>query len=385
MSKKKITLILVTLALLFVPIVLAQQPRALTNQNIAALVKDGVPERVIITVIQSGPTDFDTSVATLKKLNERGVSTAITDAMKASRASATMMTVTMPVDSFTESMATMSPAFAKTVAKATSIQPEVCGDEGGPIETMDDCHPLYKTGCSAAAGYDAYLNYLKNLLLKPTSSPVRTFKAKSGFQSLDNDTPDTLTTKNHADHAQELATLGEGKIVQIVGYLYYGYPSGAESCNCGLSSLDAIDYHLGVGFRELSGGQLKTVRDVATYLSSHIRFKKDDPNKAALEPFEQESVVVEMTPHYRAKFHPGWTVQRVETAVGRQVKVVGQLIIDNAHASATQICDYPGANTEKCWRWSAWEVHPITEFYVCTSSTPCATESPNWKRLEDVP
>jgi len=41
MSKKKITLILVTLALLFVPIVLAQQPRALTNQNIAALVKDG--------------------------------------------------------------------------------------------------------------------------------------------------------------------------------------------------------------------------------------------------------------------------------------------------------------------------------------------------------
>ena len=383
MSKRKTICILATLALLLVPITLAQQPQPLTNQNIAALVRDGVSERVIIAVIQSGPTDFDTSAASLRRLNQRGVSTAITNAMKAARAGGTTMTITTAT-SMTDSEMTISPSMARTIVKATSIQPEVCGDEGGPVETMEDCHPRYKTGCSAAAGYDAYLNYLKNLLLKPTSSPVKTFKAKSGFKTLDDNTPETLTTRNHGEHAQDLATLGEGKIVQVVGYLYYGYPSGSESCNCGLGSLDAVDYHLGVGFRELTGTELTTVRDVATYLSSHIRFKRDDPNKAALAPFEQESVVVEMTPHYRAKFHPGWTVQRVETAVGRQVKIVGQLLIDNAHATANQICDYPDANMEKCWRWSAWEVHPVIEFYVCTTATPCATESPNWRKLEDL-
>jgi hypothetical protein len=59
--------------------------------------------------------------------------------------------------------------------------------------------------------------------------------------------------------------------------------------------------------------------------------------------------------------------------------------VDNEHLKASDNCVHPEADTTKCWRASAWELHPVIQFYVCPIGATCAQDSPDWTKLEDLP
>jgi hypothetical protein len=58
-----------------------QAPRPLTNDDVVRLVKDGVPESVIVSSIQSRTSNFDVSPEALISLHKAGVSEKVLDAM----------------------------------------------------------------------------------------------------------------------------------------------------------------------------------------------------------------------------------------------------------------------------------------------------------------
>jgi hypothetical protein len=259
---------------------------------------------------------------------------------------------------------------AHTLAqKASKVEVESCEEE---VDNFEDCHDNHLTGCSLSDNpkYDAYLNYLKNQSPSPTLHPVR-FLTKNDFTNLEGQTPDTLKKGNHALHATELAGLGEGNIYGLIGYLYYAVDTGkksegtkGETCNCQLIHTENSDFHLGIGF---DAAVAKKIRDGETVP------KKD---------LEQTGIVVEMTPHYRAIHHTKWTFPLVQGLAGKQVKVIGQLLIDNEHRLAKDNCADPNADENKCWRASIWELHPVIQFYVCKTTSPCSPNSANWEKID---
>jgi hypothetical protein len=65
--------------------------------------------------------------------------------------------------------------------------------------------------------------------------------------------------------------------------------------------------------------------------------------------------------------------------------VVGQLMVDNEHNVASQNCGHT-PHTSSCWRLSVWELHPVTNFQVCTGADDLCTEtSENWVELGSKP
>ncbi|MDD5544255.1 MAG: hypothetical protein PHX83_13885 [Acidobacteriia bacterium] len=235
------------------------------------------------------------------------------------------------------------------------------------VQTMRDCHDNYPTGCNTAAMYDAYLNFLKNQKPDPSLSPESVL-AFQDFTNLEKKIPSGLSSNNHASHSSQLADLGEGNIQALVGYLYAVKQEKNESCNCQLTDPDAVDFHMWVGFDA----------------SSAVKVQKKLLKPAALAALKKKSIIVEMTPHYRAEVHPKWTYQSVSPMVGRQVKVVGQLLLDNDHYKLSQDCGMSGASKTQCWRATVWELHPVIQFYVCAQGTACAADSSAWKSLDDM-
>src|SRR2546427_430502 len=174
-------------------------------------------------------------------------------------------------------------------AQAGNAQRRTCQNVTG----LSTCHPQFTTGCSNSPNpqYDAYLNFLKNQTPAPTSSISR-YIIRATIQSLDGNTPAGITSRNHAQHATPLADVGEGNIVAMIGYLYFVQNTGAESTNCGLHGPGETDYHVGIGFN----------RTIAQGLQDG-----HTPSDIEVKRLQQTSVVVEMTPHYRAQFKPKWT------------------------------------------------------------------------------
>ncbi len=250
--------------------------------------------------------------------------------------------------------------------KASKIEPETCEN----VQTLDDCHENYPTGCTKAQKprYDAFLNYLKNQTPKPTSKPLKTV-TQQDFKALDEQLPDGLKKGNNGEYAQELAKLGQGNIYALVGYLYLIQVTGAESTNCQLDNKqeEQTDYHIHIGFDPAVANNLREGTSVVQ------------------KELQQTSVIVEMTPHYRAWHQPKWTSDLVKRFLGRQVKVVGQLLADTEHAIAKDNCAHPHAVKDKCWRASIWEIHPVIEFYVCDNEALCAANSPTWRKISDMP
>lgn len=241
------------------------------------------------------------------------------------------------------------------------------------------CHDQFPTGCTNARhpNYDAYLNFLKNQNPGP-SEPSTGSLGGNDFQSLEGKIPPALkkTNAKHSKSAPALANLGEGNIFTVIGFLYFvedtgaGTPPNMETCNCKLPIAGSFDFHLGLGF---DPALAKTIRD------THPQPDHNNPT-----PMEKTSVVAEMTPHTR---HPNWTFDRVNALQGQQVKVVGQLMADNVHLNTNDDCQFPHA-TSSCWRSTVWEVHPITQFFVCNlSGTACDANSPAsaWTNLDNLP
>ncbi|MDP9120217.1 MAG: hypothetical protein M3O15_02435 [Acidobacteriota bacterium] len=241
----------------------------------------------------------------------------------------------------------------------------VCGEGIGGYE---ECHSQYPTGCSKAAKYDGYLNELKNLAVSPANAPVRWLEQKD-FAALDQQTPHNLARDTHAQFGDDLKKLGEGSVAGLVGYLYYAQPGGkSESSNCQLGAPEDIDFHIGIGFDAA----------LAAKLAGKTKLTPDE-NGA----MKKGSVIVEMTPHWRARFQPGWSLDLLKTALGHPVRVVGQLLIDNEHYDTKDDCALAGASQDTCWRASVWELHPVTQFQVCGNAAGCSASGTGWVDLEE--
>lgn len=254
-----------------------------------------------------------------------------------------------------------------------------------------DCHSRFPTGCSAAAGYDPYLNYWKDQLIPaPGPTPVK-YLTKEDYHKLDANIPPGLTRNNQSDFQSELRKMGEGDSYGVIGYLYYAIHSGAESSNCGLTgppndaAYGNVDYHIGIGFEPLPADSPAAASSGAG--STSTRGKKSKSSRSSgsnANSLQQNSVIVEMTPHMRFQYENDiWTLDNLKKVVGRQVKVVGQLIIDNEHNLPSQNCATATSASQKqtCWRASVWELHPVTSFQVCPNNS-CTAESPDWMELD---
>ena len=113
--------------------------------------------------------------------------------------------------------------------------------------------------------------------------------------------PVGLTSRNHADHSNELADLGEGNIFTIIGFLYYAKKTGSEACNCGLTTNNAVDWHMWVGF---DANHAQQVRNGEITTADKRRLLR------------QEAIVAEITLHYRAELHPEWELSKVMASSG---------------------------------------------------------------------
>jgi hypothetical protein len=229
------------------------------------------------------------------------------------------------------------------------------------LENYTECHAGYPTGCSPTGRYDGFLNFLKNQHPARGSAAVKYFTGMADYQDLDSRTPKTLAKGNHFAVKDDLAKMGEMQEYGVIGYLYYAKQEGAESSNCELTAPDDTDFHIGIGFD----------KNLAAKAS-----KAKGPDKTALD---QAAVVVEMTPQYRADFAPEWTIDALKAVVGKQVRVVGQLMADNEHNVPKDNCALPG-HSATCWRASIWELHPVTSFQYC-STAECSADSSGWVDL----
>ena len=259
--------------------------------------------------------------------------------------------------------------------RAKRVHRNVCQN----IDSANTCHHTFAEGCSKStnSNYDAYLSFVKNTTPSPAlaSNAVRgTLTKLADFQALDEKASDLSGPE--APNAVALADLGMGNFYTVVGYLYYAMPGGNEACNCQLTKPPDKDFHIGIGFDPALAARIQDGQEQAQ--SSMSATKKT--------PAEQTSIVVEMTPHYRTKFHSTWDLPMLQNQIGNQVKVVGQLLFDSEHGVPGQDCALAktAAAKRSCWRGSAWEIHPVTEFFVCTKSGGCEPNGDGWVKLEDV-
>jgi len=204
-------------------------------------------------------------------------------------------------------------------------------------ELLSDCP---KEGC----GGDPALNKLKNRIDKPAAAKVEEWKL-SDIIDLNENSPQTWSKTNSR---KSLKTLGEGTPVIVKGLLVHAEPyRGGEGCNCGLKGNDNIDFHL------------------------NLVARKNDSR--------DDSVVVELTPRARLA---GWTVPKLNKlgdmeSAPAYVRVTGWLLFDSQHPSF--------ANFAHLHRGTAWEVHPVTKFEVCTLSKVKCDLGNGWKPLEQFP
>jgi len=252
------------------------------------------------------------------------------------------------------------PSGGSKLVSSDPTAPVQC-EEG--LENFHECHASYPTGCSPSGKYDGYLNFLKNQHPARDSTPVKLFTSLADYQDLERRTPKTLGKSNHLDLKDQLAAMGEGQPYAVMGYLYYAKQEGQESSNCELTAAEDTDFHIGIGFdKSVAAAALKPSTQTAA-------------ERAALE---ETAVVVEMTPQYRAGFAPEWTLAALRAAIGKQVKVTGQLMADNEHNVPGDNCGLPD-HRDSCWRASIWELHPVTSFQVCTlTDAACVPTGAGW-------
>jgi len=226
---------------------------------------------------------------------------------------------------------------------------------------LDSCP---KRGCADPDTPDALVNQGKRRI-PPSGTPVHL--TLDDFERLQSQADQLVGQKVALDQAardrlQDLdlkssdELVSEGNLVEVVGYVI-GLPhrpkaSGPESVNCRLTGADNNDYHI--------------------------------PLARHPEDTEFEGIVVEMIPQDRPD---GWTTGKLRRIAReeRPVLVRGQLMYDNLHVVNDDPDDVKAGQPK---RFALWEVHPVTEVFVCmTASKKCdpkKVKEPQWKRLEKL-
>ena len=127
--------------------------------------------------------------------------------------------------------------------------------------------------------------------------------------------------------------MSEGDMVRLSAYLVIARDEGSESVNC--AGNDGTDIHISVGPK-------------------------------SIHPTEFDGIVPEMIPQLPRPL--GWDSSTLNRLAGKQVLVVGGVTYDNQHFVNDNPAS-PRAGQPK--RFSLWEVHPITEFFVCPAGDGC--------------
>ncbi|HEX4826365.1 MAG TPA: hypothetical protein VFV19_18845 [Candidatus Polarisedimenticolaceae bacterium] len=224
-------------------------------------------------------------------------------------------------------------------------------------KTLSQC-PL--RGCTEEDTPEALCNVLKHGEPKGDLHAL-TF---ADFQNLQKQADDDFKTTGYAALSEpkrvrlqhlklQGQTIGEGSFVEIEGYIAEQpdkpkpskpHANTGESVNCNLAKAANNDFH--INLTPTKGGS------------------------------EYDGIVVEMVPQDRAE---SWTEARLKAVQGAHLRVRarGHLFFDNHHKVNSDE-SHPIKNQPK--RISLWEVHPVTEFEVCTK-TKCTSDA-DWTALE---
>lgn len=224
----------------------------------------------------------------------------------------------------------------------------------GPChDTLASCGP---DGCADAGTPHALLNDAKH---GPTPAPkgkakAVTFKTFSALQTASDKTVGEAAQLDAADREsiQKLnvggSKLGEGQLVSVTGFMVgKAHPNKKESVNCNLTAPADNDFHITIA--------------------------------PAAGDTEFDGIVVEMIPQDR---NAGWTLDKLAkaTKAKRRVMVVGTLLYDNLHRVNANPNNVLAGQPK---RFSLWEIHPITEFYVCEKKTCSPSNKSQWTALAD--
>lgn len=143
----------------------------------------------------------------------------------------------------------------------------------------------------------------------------------------------------------------EGDFVELFGFIASQklppHPNTGESVNCKLKDEPSNDYHINI--------------------------------TAAKNSDETKGVVVEMIPQNPNRKSKDWSLDKLDQIQQKQlqVRIRGRLFFDSEHEVNTKT-GKAGGNPR---RFSLWEVHPISSFFVCESGN--CTKTTGWKALED--
>ncbi len=242
-----------------------------------------------------------------------------------------------------------------SIAKHQSID-DNCGARGEvpdpPVDQNDPAHALQ--------------NVAKNNFCATGTPALVTFTSfKKLQQKLDQKAPVAKTwNRTHlpADRSlflgvyttSEGATIGEGTVVTLAGWLMKLRKGGSESCNCGDANGTAkamIDMHLVV-------------------ISSSDR--ENTP--------ECKSVTVEISPHFRPD---QWDGDTLLSANHHPLRFTGQLMYDAAHRPCSGSPPTPGFQAPS--RVSSWEIHPVYAIDVCKKKSLNSCKADNdsvWTPLD---
>jgi len=150
----------------------------------------------------------------------------------------------------------------------------------------------------------------------------------------------------------ESSNFTEGDFVELSGFIASTklppHPNTGESVNCNLTDEPSNDYHINI-----------------------TPAKNSD---------ETEGVVVEMIPQDPHRKNKDWNLDKLRRIQSQQlpVKVQGRLFFDSEHQPNINKTGKSGGDPR---RFSLWEIHPISSFFVCQSGS--CTKTTGWKALED--
>ena len=212
-------------------------------------------------------------------------------------------------------------------------------------------------GCGSR--FDPKLNERKNVSSLDGRAEAKTL---TWIKKLDD--PENFS---QGDDRDELAALGEGTNVTVTAYLLDAKKEGAESCNCGLTSLPDTDNHL-VLVTKSTVDQIPLTGKTAAAAA------------AAMKAREPESITAEFTPRVRLK-HPNFTRKTIQPLINATperalwVRVTGQLMFDSEHFIRHHLV-----------RVNNWEIHPVLKLEYCTTGAKCRVDGDaGWKSIDDLP
>jgi len=105
---------------------------------------------------------------------------------------------------------------------------------------------------------------------------------------------------------------------------------------------------------------------------SSVNYSELSATFRLLRTLAENSRWMASTPHIRPD---GWTFTKLKNLADNKkfVKAIGYLMLDTQHIS------------NPLARLTNWDIHPVTNFQVCTGSVTACRNGNNWQDLANVP